>query len=389
MKITPALLRASWRSWTSNDLQRVGPYWLQLVWTALFATAVGLLFTVAGFALHARREDEWTNWPNWQHWLGLNLFISYFVAYFIHLLFEVAILVIRPARIRGWKEWQRGLFFSALPIGGVMVSWPIAVNLAGYRFSIGAELSPTSVSGGMLLFVVMFSALTVVYFDGEARAQAAERRAAEAQLRLLQGQIEPHFLFNTLANVVGLIDADPARARRMLESFIDYLRSSLGSLRQQNHTLGQEMALVDAYLRVLALRMEDRLRVHLDVPAELLGVCLPAVLVQPLVENAIHHGLEPKVDGGQVTVRARTAGQSLLIEVIDDGLGMPQPGTLPTPGCRPGSGAALANIRERLATAYGNAAGLELLQRPEGGVLARLTLPWPLPSTPPPPFRAP
>ncbi|MBT9594587.1 MAG: histidine kinase [Vitreoscilla sp.] len=382
MKITRELLAASWRSWTSNDLQRVGPYWLQLMWTALFATAVGVLFTVAGFTMHARRTQDWTSWPNWQHWLGLNLFVSFFVAYFIHLLFEVMIRLIGTARIRRWKEWQRGLFFSGLPIGGVMVSWPIAVNLAGYQFNIGSELSPTNVSGGMLLFVAMFSALTIVYFDGEARAQAAERRAAESQLRLLQGQIEPHFLFNTLANVVGLIDADPARARRMLESFIDYLRSSLGSLRQQNHTLGQEMALVDAYLRVLALRMEERLRVHLEVPAELMGVCLPAVLVQPLVENAIHHGLEPKVDGGQVTVRAHTTGRALLIEVIDDGLGLPPADTLPPAHHRPGTGAALANIRERLAAAYGSAAGLELLPRPDGGVLARLSLPWPMPQAP-------
>lgn len=382
MKITRKLLAASWRSWTSNDLQRVGPYWLQLVWTALFATAVGLLFTVAGFAMHARRAEDWMNWPNWQHWLGLNLFVAFFVAYFIHLLLEVVIRLIGTHRIRGWKEWQRGLFFSALPIGGVMVSWPIAVNLAGYNFDIGAELSPTSASGGMLLFVGMFSALTIVYFDGEARAQAAERRAAEAQLRLLQGQIEPHFLFNTLANVVGLIDADPARARRMLESFIDYLRSSLGSLRQQNHTLGQEMALIDAYLRVLALRMEERLRVRLEVPAELMGVCLPAVLVQPLVENAIHHGLEPKVEGGQVTVRAHTTGQALLIEVIDDGMGLPTTDASPPPHRQPGTGAALANIRERLAAAYGSAAALELLPRPEGGVMARLSLPWPVPPTP-------
>lgn len=377
MKLTPALLRASWRSWTSNDLQRVGPYWLQLVWTALFATAVGVLFTVAGFAMHARRAEEWTSWPNWQHWLGLNLFVSFFVAYFVHLLFEVAIRLVGTARIRRWKEWQRGLFFTALPLGGVMVSWPIAVNLAGYSFNIGAELSPTNASGGMLLFVVMFSALTIVYFDGEARAQAAERRAAEARLKLLQGQIEPHFLFNTLANVVGLIDVDPSRARQMLESFIDYLRGSLGGLRNADHTLGQEMALIEAYLRVLALRMDDRLRVRLQVPTELLALRLPAVLVQPLVENAIQHGLEPKVEGGEVIVRAEVNGQTLRIDVLDDGLGLPAAASsMRRTG---GAGAALANIRERLHAAYGSAASLQVENRAEGGVRASLLLPWPLP----------
>jgi hypothetical protein len=377
MKLTPALLRASWRSWTSNDLQRVGPYWLQLVWTALFATAVGLLFTVAGFAMHARRAEEWTSWPNWQHWLGLNLFVSFFVAYFVHLLFEVAIRLVGTARIQRWKEWQRGVFFTALPLGGVMVSWPIAVNLVGYSFSIGGELSPTSMSGGMLLFVVMFSALTIVYFDGEARAHAAERRAAEARLKLLQGQIEPHFLFNTLANVVGLIDVDPSRARQMLEFFIDYLRGSLGGLRNHDHTLGQEMALIEAYLRVLALRMDDRLRVRLEVPPELHALRLPAVLVQPLVENAIHHGLEPKVEGGEVCVRAEVSGKTLRIEVLDDGLGL---GAASARARRNGgAGAALANIRERLHAAYGGAASLLVENRPEGGVRASLLLPWPLP----------
>lgn len=377
MKITPQLLRESWRSWTANDLRRVGPYWLQLMWTALFATGVGLLFTVAGFAMHARRMEEWTSWPNWQHWLGLNLFVSFFVAYFVHLLFEVAIRLVGQARIKGWKEWQRGLFFTAVPIGGVMVSWPIAVNLAGYRFSIGAELSPTSVSGGMLLFVVMFSALTIVYFESEARAQAAERQAAEARLKLLQGQIEPHFLFNTLANVVGLIDADPSRARQMLESFIDYLRGSLGGLRNPDHTLGQEMALVDAYLRVLALRMDDRLRVRIEVPPALHGLRLPPVLVQPLVENAIQHGLEPKVEGGEVVVRAEVSGSTLRIEVLDDGLGL-RDSTAPARR-NGGAGAALANIRERLQAAYGSAASLQVENRPEGGVHASLLLPWPLP----------
>jgi len=106
------------------------------------------------------------------------------------------------------------------------------------------------------------------------------------------------------------------------------------------------------------------------------------VLVQPLVENAIHHGLEPKVEGGQVTVRAHTTGQALLIEVIDDGMGLPTTDASPPPHRQPGTGAALANSRERLAAAYGSAAALELLPWPGGGVMARLSLPWPVPPTP-------
>jgi Histidine kinase len=381
MKITPALLRASWRSWTSNDLKRVGPYWLQLVWTGLFATSVGLLFTWAGFAMYARSWSDWTSMDNWLRWLKPNLYVAFFIAYLIHALFEVVIRLVGVARINGWKEWQRGMFFSAVPMAGVAIGWPASVWLAGYRFEIGASTSATSVSAGMMLFVVMFSALTIVFFDGRARAQTAERRAAEAQLKLLQGQIEPHFLFNTLANVVGLIDADPARARRMLESFIDYLRGSLGGLRNQRHTLGSEVALIDAYLRVLALRMDDRLRVRIEVPAALHTAPLPALLVQPLVENAIHHGLEPKVEGGELVLRAEVQGRHLVIDVQDDGLGLRQDGT-PTRGR--GNGTALANTRERLHAAYGERAQLTVENRPAaegGGVRARLTLPWPLPET--------
>lgn len=377
--LTRDLLRQSWRAWTSNDLRRVGPYWLQLVWTTLFAIGVGILFTLAGFAMYARSVADWTSWPNWRHWLGLNLFISFFIAYAVQAMFELLVLLIGRARIRQWATWQRGMFFTGVPLFGSLAIWPIAVRAAGYAFEIADknQTSSTSASGGMLLFVVMFSVLLIVYFNAQARTQAAERRAAEAQLRLLQGQIEPHFLFNTLANVVGLIDADPARARLMLESFIDYLRSSLGGLRNQAHTLGQEMALIDAYLRVLSMRMDDRLRVRLDVPTELQAVQLPAVLVQPLVENAIHHGLELKVEGGEVQVRAEVQGAQLRIDVIDDGLGLN--GAAPSRR-RSGAGAALANIRERLRTAYGDHAQLQIENRAEGGVRASLLLPWPLPN---------
>lgn len=347
----------------------------------MFSCGIGVLFTLAGFAMHARGPD-WTSLSNWAHWLGVNLYVSLFIGYFTHGLFALLVRLIGRDTVRAWAGWRRGLFFSGVPIAGVAIAWPTAVYLGGFSFKLTSDSSATGASTGMLLFVLMFSALMNIYFTSKARTQAAERRAAEAQLRLLQGQIEPHFLFNTLANVVGLIDADPARARQMLESFIDYLRASLGGLRNQRHTLGQEMALVDAYLRVLAVRMEDRLRVRIEVPSELHASPLPAVLVQPLVENAIHHGLEPKVEGGEVLVRASVEGARLHIDVIDDGLGLRDP-ALPPPalGRRGGAGAALANIRERLQTAFGNDAHLNIANRPEGGVHARLVLPWPVPNT--------
>jgi len=134
---------------------------------------------------------------------------------------------------------------------------------------------------------------------------AAGRLLAEARLRALQAQIEPHFLYNTLANVVSLIEVQPAQARHMLERFIDYLRASLAASRQERATLGAEADMIAAYLDVLGVRMGERLRYRIEVPAALRASSIAPMLLQPLVENAIAHGLEPKVEGGEVLLRAR------------------------------------------------------------------------------------
>src|SRR6187402_1218133 len=129
------------------------------------------------------------------------------------------------------------------------------------------------------------------------RIERAERETTLANLRALQAQIEPHFLFNTLANVVSLVDSDPAAAKGMLESFNRFLRASLAATRTESTTLGEDAQLIAAYLEVLQVRMGRRLAWRIDVPVELAGFALPPMLLQPLVENAIRHGLEPKVEG--------------------------------------------------------------------------------------------
>ncbi|HSI50440.1 MAG TPA: histidine kinase [Ideonella sp.] len=378
MKSSVALLKRSLRAWSAGIHQErpAGPGWLQWLWTGLFGTMIGLFFTLLGFIFHARGED-WTNWPNWRHWLGVNLFVSLFIAFFIHLLCELVVRLVGRARIATWPPGRRRVVFNVTPLVGVAIGWPLATSLAG-RFTRIESDGPNSVNLvlGMLAFVLMFSALVSLYFNGKARAEAAEKREAEARLRLLQGQIEPHFLFNTLANVASLVEADPQRARWMLEAFVDYLRASFAGLRDAQHSLGQELALVEAYLQVLGVRMADRLRWRIEVPADLRELPLPALLLQPLVENAIHHGLEPKIEGGEVLVRAERVGRQLRLEVRDNGLGWPEPGE-PPPARSPraGTGSALANIRARLAHAHGDEASLTLTQHPEGGVSALLVLP--------------
>ena len=174
----------------------------------------------------------------------------------------------------------------------------------------------------------------------------AERRATEAQLQLLQAQIEPHFLFNTLANVLSLIEHDAPRAKLMLESFTDYLRASLGELRREHSSVGAELDMASAYLQLLQLRMDERLRFRIEASEAARRVVVPPLLLQPLIENAIQHGLEPKVEGGEVVVRASVEGDRLRLVVEDNGLGLPaagakQPGRWPgAPGAaqRPGAG---------------------------------------------------
>ncbi|MDZ7651567.1 MAG: sensor histidine kinase [Burkholderiaceae bacterium] len=198
------------------------------------------------------------------------------------------------------------------------------------------------------------------------RAAVLERQALDARLRSLQAQIEPHFLFNTLANVVSLVDAQPADAKRMLERLIDLLRGSLSASRAQHATLGQEADLLRAYLDILAIRMAHRLRYEIAIDVSLRAQPLAPMLLQPLVENAIQHGLEPKVEGGRVRITASERGPELEVVVEDDGVGFG--------ATTRGGGVGLSNLRERLAALYGVRARLAI-EDARPGTRARLTLP--------------
>ena len=219
-----------------------------------------------------------------------------------------------------------------------------------------------------MLFSILIALGLQMYWSARQRQLDAEKRAAEAQLRLLQGQIEPHFLFNTLATVLSLIERDPPKARRTLESFVDYLRASLGEMRRDASTLRGELELSQAYLHLMRERMDDRLRFSIDVDAGLHELALPPLLLQPLVENAIHHGLEPKIEGGSLQISAAREGAHLRLAVRDDGVGLGHSAR------RNGNGVALANLRERLAARYGSDASLQLTAL-QPGTLAELRLP--------------
>ncbi len=193
-----------------------------------------------------------------------------------------------------------------------------------------------------------------------------QKNLMQSQLRLLQAQIEPHFLFNALANVVSLIDAEPEKAKQVIQQLSDFLRISLQRTRDNNNTVADEINLLRAYLGIQQVRMGDRLQFSIECESALLMKPLSPLLVQPLVENAIKHGLENTVSGGRVKIKFKQQQNQLLISVIDSGQGVVQP-------CKHGMG--LNNIRERLKTLYGNSARMTLSENDSGGVKACLTVP--------------
>lgn len=203
----------------------------------------------------------------------------------------------------------------------------------------------------------------------KARAESIQRQALQAELQLLRAQIEPHMLFNTLANLQGLIAIDPQRAQQMLDQLIQFLRATLSSSRTQSTTLAEEFALLDAYLGLMAVRMGERLRYAFELPPELRSVRVPPMLLQPLVENAIAHGIEPNIDGGTITISAAHDHAMLALTVSDTGRG-------PHAGAgKPGTGLGLHNTRERIKALYGEQASVTLDAVSHGGAVARLTLP--------------
>ena len=367
-----ATIRASWRNWWSRDwmLACAGPQWLRLVWTFLFNCAVALLLTLVAWGF-ARRFDVWET-------LVWGFVIAQCVGFSIHGLFALARRALGTERIRAFRTPARVVFYSGIPICGVLAGYAVGLSIMGVDVP-KLVIERPNIPFAMILLSIVFSAIVYRHYANkvklaEAQADQArervrstelERQAVAAELRALQAQIEPHFLFNTLANVVSLIDGEPAQARRMLERLIELLRSSLAASRAEHATLGQEAALLAAYLDILKVRMGDRLGYVLEIPDELASARLPPLILQPLVENAIRHGLEPKVEGGSVQVRARGNGQELVVEVEDDGLGFAP---------RAGIGVGLGNLRDRLASSYGTAARL-VVEEAGPGTRVRLTLP--------------
>ena len=193
-----------------------------------------------------------------------------------------------------------------------------------------------------------------------------DRQTIEARLQALQAQIEPHFLFNTLANIKTLCEAASPHAKPLIHDLAAYLGMALPQMRDAQTTLQREVELADAYLRVLQVRMGERLRVIIDIPPDLRAAVVPPMMLLTLVENAVKHGLGPLPRGGTIAIRATHSAAQLRVAVIDDGIGFPK-------GF--GAGVGLSNTRARLAALYGTKGRLTIDANPRGGVIAVIELP--------------
>jgi len=274
----------------------------------------------------------------------------------------------------GWPQGMAGLL---LPLGGTVSGYVIGTLLGDWWFgwsSWGAE-GKSQLSLSILITALAGLAASYYFYSRnksgylETKMAEASRQATEAKLKLLQTQLEPHMLFNSLANLRALINTDAPRAQDMLDHMIAYLRATLNASRASSHTLQAEFDRLRDYLELMSVRMGPRLTYLLELPPALANHAVPTLLLQPLVENAVNHGLEPKVEGGGITVRASRDGSQLVLDVIDTGTGI-------SGGHNNADGFGLAQVRERLATAYGIYGHLEIAANGAVGTQARITLPY-------------
>jgi signal transduction histidine kinase len=240
---------------------------------------------------------------------------------------------------------------------------------------------------GLMVSTIVISVAFVAYFHQRGKAESLANEVTQAQLMLLQSQLEPHMLFNTLAHLRALIGQDTARAHAMLDHLNDYLRTTLHASRQPLHPLADEFSRLDDYLSLMAIRMGPRLVFELDLPPALATSPVPSFILQPLVENAIRHGLEPQVTGGRIEVQARAEGAQLLLTVRDNGGGISELALadaarpLQSDGTHVGPSWGLSHVRQRLQTLYGPRAGMHISPLTPGGTCVVLTLPFNKPTT--------
>jgi hypothetical protein len=280
--------------------------------------------------------------------------------------------------------WKQMAIVVALASAGAFVGGLAAVAGKGeWANALAFGQWGRSLAAGLIVGLMLACAMALVMWlrgremrqraarlQAEADRERFARQTVQAELKLLQAQIEPHFLFNTLANLRYLVTSGSKDALPMLDHLIHYLRSALPDLRSEGSTLGREAQLAEAYLSIMKLRMGGDFAFSIEVPEALAGVAFPSLMAMTLVENAVKHGIQPTGTGGRIALRAETADGRLRVAVEDSGRGLAEP---------IGQGVGLANIRERLKALYGDAARLDLRATEPHGTVASIEIPFGLP----------
>lgn len=318
-----------------------------MAYTALLALITTILFTLITY-LNVPTESL-------SRLFVVNGVISLFIGYFMNL----SSMAARRIILRWFPTVptsKRALLVSIVSIMSGACGYWLGATVLGltFRFWSGAVIVMMWIGGTLMGFAFTQRRLaeSELAFARERNARIeAERLMTLSRLQTLQAQIEPHFLFNTLANVSSLIEIEPKQARKMLDQFTLLLRASLDQTRKATTALRAELQVVEAYLSVLKIRMGDRLSFRMECPPELQAIEVPSMLLQPIVENAVKHGIEPRVQGGSVHVSVRREGEQLEFLVCDDGIGFVS---------SPKENVGLGAIRERLAMQYGDQASLQI-----------------------------
>ena len=275
--------------------------------------------------------------------------------------------VFRTIRELWWRfvDWVALVSWPVLIITGVLVF----VLLGPIGFSnVAAVFFWGSIATKILASGKYKAELTAKAATNRADVEALERRLLEAQMAALQAQIEPHFLFNTLALIGQLIETNPPQAANIHAALIQYLRAAMPQMREKGGgKLGQQVTLSLAYLKIMQARMGDRLTISVDLREQLSFVAFPSMMLQTLVENAIKHGLEPKLTGGHIAIKAYKIENDLQVDVSDNGIGF---------DLHADDGIGLSNIRERLKMLYGSKAQLIIEAPADGGTRVSIRLPY-------------
>jgi two-component sensor histidine kinase len=355
----------------------------RLAWLGLFAgvwTMLALLSTVGGYVSHLSMDHKAPLWPllrqEFKDWYSCG-------AMSLGALWFCGRNVLEPGRGRRWalKHLGAGLALSAA--SSILTAWLVAgepsVMHPGQILTFSYLLETIGIECVLLnlimYWMVVFAHLGWHYYQRfrEREVQAADlrRELVEARLQALRMQLNPHFLFNTLHAISALIHEDPEAADRVVARLSELLRLSLDTSKSQEVPLSEELDFLDRYLEIEQTRFGDRLRIEKQVEPEVRNALVPYLILQPLVENAIRHGIEPREETGHLLIFARRNNGQLDLRIRDNGSGLPEPAN---PPARQGIG--LANTRSRLSHLYGQDYGFELVPALGGGLEARLAIPF-------------